>query len=117
MKESSQRWTIGTLVSMGTLIGMGVVGFNYFQTDDEADEAHAAISVASTAGDIQLAGDSERGRLENELKIVQLEINFLINAKGQRSLTPEQDDRLEYLRVVRVNLETRLRTLAGFKAV
>ena len=97
---------IGSLVGLATLIGMGFKTESYFQTDAEAATSH-----------FELASDNERGRLDNELKMVTLEINFLIRLKETEGLSTRDEERLDYLKTVRSNLEERLRDLAAAGSV
>lgn len=108
--------TIAGLVGLATLVAMGFATHEYFQTDAEA-------SVSQQINDtkhLSMAVDNERGRLENELKLVNLEIDFLLHKQEQAKtleveLDVEDQDRLGYLRIVRTNLEERLRDLAAAK--
>lgn len=102
--------TIGMAVGVCTLIGMGLGSYNYFQSDAEA----MAAQVLNDKEHFRLASDNERGRLENELKLVNLEIEFLLHRIEQGdSLEAREQDRLNYLREVRTNLEERLRDMAS----
>ncbi len=104
--------TISSLVGLATLVGMGFATHQYFQTDAEASETQEINDTKH----LQLSVDNERGRLENELKLVNLEIEFLLHKQVQaETLDVEDDDRLGYLRIVRTNLEERLRDLAAAK--
>lgn len=105
--------TIGTVVAACTLLGMGVTAYNYFQSDAEAMAAQALNDKEH----FRLASDNERGRLENELKLVNLEIEFLLHRVEQGdTLEAREQDRLNYLRDVRTNLEERLRDMASADA-
>lgn len=99
MKKGTQLG-IGSFVAIGTLVGMIVGAVNYFQTDVEAAEAHQ-----------QIAEDSERGRLNNELKVTQLEVDYLLEM-GEANRSEKEQARLEYLQRVIEQVEERLRELA-----
>lgn len=100
---------ISVLVGLGTLTGMAFGTHNYFQTDAEAAVAQESNNIEH----FRLASDNERGRLENELKTVNLEIDFLLRLKESGQLSTRDASRLEYLKKLRSNLEERLRDMAA----
>lgn len=105
--------TISGAVGVVALISAGVTAYNYFQSDDEA----FAQQVQNEQEHLRIASDTERGRLENELKLVSLEIDWFVNRQDKGEELSERDrDRLEYLRNVRLNLEERLKDLASAAA-
>ena len=55
-----------------------------------------------------LAAESETGRLETELRLIDLELKQLRALAESRSLTPEEFDREEYLKQRRAIIEARL---------
>ena len=91
--------TLGSIVSICVLAGMAFGAVQYFQPREVAVAEHAEISEYS-----------EVSKYENELKLINLEVTYLLNLP-QRSA--QDDNRLQYLNSRRLIVEQRLLELTG----
>jgi hypothetical protein len=55
-----------------------------------------------------IAAEQEVGKLETELKLLELDIRLLRGIEENRSLTPEETDRRDYLKQRKMLIEARL---------
>ena len=90
---------VAIAVGVVTLTSAGFGAVAFFQSREDALAQH-----------LELSEYSETAKLENALKLTELEINYLLNMAVR---SPTQDNQLQYLNAKRLNLETRLRALQG----
>jgi hypothetical protein len=88
---------VKTMIEVGTLVAMIAGGIAYFEKASEAADAHEL-----------LAAEQEVGKLETELKLLELDIRLLRGIEENRSLTPEETDRRDYLKQRKMLIEARL---------
>jgi hypothetical protein len=85
------------LVALAFIAGATITVETRYQKADAASQEHQ-----------YLAAESEIGRLETELRLLELELKQLRGLSENRPLTAEELDRQEYLKQRRVIIEARL---------
>ncbi len=90
---------ISGAVGLATLVAIALGSIAYFQPRGVASEKH-----------LEMTEYTETAKLENELSITVLEIEYLLKVPAPGAA---DQNRLQYLNTKRTNLETRLRELQG----
>lgn len=93
-----KEFTLGSVVALMSIAGGTFAAVNYFQSSEDSETEHLEITEYS-----------ERGKLENELKLTVLEINYLLDKQRDAA----DQNRLQYLNSRRLAIETRLDELKG----
>lgn len=89
-------------LGLAAMVGSAVLfAVDRFESQASAQETHE-----------RLAADDERGRLESELELCKLKIDFLIRILESRPHTQSEAADFQYQQARRLQLESRLREVA-----
>lgn len=121
MKDILTTWGTVTKVITGTAASVLIIiaSANWFQGsaaasvahDDlmaDAAEQHGAIIEQVSEQFAEAAGEDFKASMEAELQRIELALKMYASIRERRSLTPDEQDELEYLKARRLQIRDKL---------